>query len=54
MTGTTALTPEGRKWATANAAASIIARVALGGRYTDWPEAFVTTAINFCNKNGEQ
>lgn len=43
------LTLTGRRWARANAAESIVARVALGGYGSDWPAGHVEAAIHVCN-----
>jgi len=44
------LTAAGRKWATENAASSIVARIALAGSAQGWPASHVQTAIAACNK----
>lgn len=47
------LTEMGRRWAQLKYDDSILARVALAGYDSDWPEGHVRLSTKICNEQGE-
>lgn len=50
----TQLTEKGRRWAEANAGDSVVANVAIHGKESGWPIAFIDSSILVANEEGEK